>query len=273
MKDLSNENIIHIKKEEVEYIQFRKLLKYPEISHAYSIGLDRNFKKEKIELEKEYQKICGAIEENYIEVIKPIQKHSANVEIVNNKVNQDMPDLNEEMYENIDGLITNQKNIILSTTNADCILFLIYDPVKKVIANVHSGWKGTLQKIVKRTIEKMIKDFDCNIKDILVCICPSIRQCHFEVEKDVKDLFENEFGDILNGNKERSIIETKKDLKWNIDTIGININLLIDMGVKQNNIIDSKLCSVCNSDKIHSYRVEKIEYMLNTAIIKIKGEN
>ena len=97
---------------------------------------------------------------------------------------------NLKEYFSTDGLITNKKDLILSTTNADCILLLFFDPVKKVIANTHSGWKGTLKRISVKTVKKMKEEYGCNASDIICCICPSIRKCHFEVEKDVKDLFE-----------------------------------------------------------------------------------
>lgn len=113
----------------------------------------------------------------------------------------------------------------------------------------------------------MIKEFECNPKDIICCICPSIRKCHFEVEKDVKDMFENEFKDLENLN---NIIEEKiPNAKWNIDTVLINEMILEKQGLKKENIIDSGICSVCNSDLIHSYRVEKKGYGLNTALISL----
>ena len=113
----------------------------------------------------------------------------------------------------------------------------------------------------------MIKEFECNPKDIICCICPSIRKCHFEVEKDVKDMFEKEFKDLENLN---NIIEEKiPNTKWNIDTVLINKMLLEKQGLKKENIIDSGICSVCNSDLIHSYRVEKNGYGLNTALISL----
>ena len=113
----------------------------------------------------------------------------------------------------------------------------------------------------------MIKEFECNPKDIICCICPSIRKCHFEVEKDVKDMYEKEFKDLENLN---NIIEEKiPNTKWNIDTVLINKMLLEKQGLKKENIIDSGICSVCNSDIIHSYRVEKNGYGLNTALISL----
>ncbi|MGN1297869.1 MAG: polyphenol oxidase family protein [Clostridia bacterium] len=278
--DLSNGNIIHIKTKMNEYIQFRKLLEYQDILvHAYSLGTDLNFrtstiKKEKLPKEEykktieSYQLLCNSIDCNYINLVKTNQEHTDCVKIVDEKVNKDEPDFNLRKYYNTDGLITNQKDRILSTTNADCILLLFFDPIKKVVANTHSGWKGTLQRIAIKTVEKMIKEFGCNPKDIICCICPSIRKCHFEVEKDVKNMFEEEFRDLENLNK---IIEEKvPSKKWNIDTVLINQIILEKQGLKKENIIDSGICSVCHSDLIHSYRVEKQGYGLNTALIGLK---
>ena len=78
--------------------------------------------------------------------------------------------MTKEELENVDGLITNKENISLVTTNADCILFLFYDPVKKVIANVHSGWKGTFQKIAEKALLKMINCYRCSPEDIEIYI-------------------------------------------------------------------------------------------------------
>ena len=147
---------------------------------------------------------------------------------------------------------------------------MFFDPIKKVVANVHSGWKGTLQRISVKAVRKMVAEFGSNPKDIICCICPSIRKCHFEVEKEVEELFRVEFNDILTG-KDTDIIEEKvSGIKWNIDTVAINKILLEREGLKSENIIDCGICSVCNSNLIHSYRVEKEEYGLETALIGLK---
>ena len=68
------------------------------------------------------------------------------------------PDIYVEKYLKTDGLITQKKNIVLSTTSADCILMMFFDPETKTIANIHSGWKGTYRKIAVKTVEKMKKE-------------------------------------------------------------------------------------------------------------------
>ena len=277
MKNLSNENVIHVTKGEVNFLQFRKFLQFPEIRHAYSIGLNTNFrtvKKDENQISEEYnmaiksyQSLCKEIGSNIINIVKPNQEHTDCAKFLADKINKNEPDFNLSKYNKTDGLITDKKNIILSTTNADCILLLFYDPTKRIIANTHSGWKGTLQRISVKTVDKMIKEYGCRAEDIICCICPSIRKCHFEVECDVKDLFKDEFQDIEFTD---DIIEEKiPNSKWNIDTVLINKILLERKGLKKENIIDSGICSVCNCDLIHSYRVEKQGYGLNTALIEL----
>lgn len=278
--DLSNENIIHVNKNGVQYIQFRKLLEYSDIiRHAYSLGTDVNFRTAKVNKQQlsrneyelainSYKNLCDSIGSDYINTVKTNQNHTDTIKIANKKIKEDEPDFNLEEYKETDGIVTNKKNLILSTTNADCILLLLFDPIKKVIANVHSGWRGTLQRISTKAIEKMEKEYNCNPKDIICCICPSIRKCHFEVEKEVKDMFEEEFKSIVEKND--IITETISSKKWTIDTVLINQIILEEKGLKKENIIDSKICSVCNSNLVHSYRVEKEGYGLETAIIELK---
>ena len=295
MKDLSNKNVVHIKDGGVEYLQFRKLLAYKDvIHHAYALGLDVGFKTttaeqepaspERIELAREsYKKLCRSISSNAVHIVQANQNHTDIIKHVQEKVHINGPDfsLAEEGIE--DGLMTNKKHLMLATTNADCILLLFFDPVRKVIANTHSGWRGTLQRISVKTVRNMVKEFGCAPQDIICCICPSIRKCHFEVDKEVKDMFQDTFGDLegitfidIEENRKKTIQltdfieEITENTKWNIDTVLINKILLQQEGLMAENIIDSGICSVCHSDIIHAYRIEKKAYNTETAIIELK---
>ena len=279
--DLSNNVVVHKRSNGGEYLQFRKLLEYKEISHAYSLGLDVNFRTSranntKISLNEYnyaiecYKKFCKEIGCDYINIVKPNQNHTKKVMGVFNKYNSNKPDFNLEQYNNVDGLITNKKDIMLSTVNADCILLLFFDPVKGVIANVHSGWKGTLQRISVETVRKMKIDYECEPQNIICCICPSIRKCHFEVDEDVKELCEGIFGftnELDSFIEKTDVIDGKQ--KYKIDTVMINKILLKDLGLKEKNIIDSNLCSVCNNDKFYSYRKEGKNAKRDVALITL----
>lgn len=282
--NLSNEVIIHKtkivtdklqRKRIVEYLQFRRLLEYEDrLSHAFSIGLDVNFRTAKANKQKlpkseydnaidSYELLANSIGWDINKIVKTNQEHTDNIAIVEKKINLGKPDFNLNEYTNTDGLITKKDNIMLTTTSADCNILLFFDPVKNVISNVHSGWKGTAKKVAQKTAIKMIKEFDCNPKDIICCICPSIRKCHFEVEQAVKEIFEN----MCYGDKEKIIKETVPNKKWHIDTVAVNINMLKEIGLISENIIDCGICNVCNKEFFHSYRMEKTGYGLNTALI------
>lgn len=282
MKDLSNNVVVHKNNNGFQYLQFKKLLEFSDtLVHAYSLGIDKNYrtslniKNNSPELYSKaidnYKKLCKNINCTYTNLVKPNQSHTNIVKLVKSKINNDKPDFNLDEYNLTDGLITNKSNLLLVTTNADCILLLFFDPVEKVVANVHSGWKGTIQRISVETVQKMKKEYNCKPENIICCICPSIRKCHFEVEKDVQALFENEFKqELQKANRFNEIIERKTEQKWVIDTVEINKIILQNEGIKANNIVDCGICSVCNCDLIHSYRVEKESYGLETALIGLK---
>ena len=272
--NLSNNVVSHIKDNDNEYIQFKRLEKYKDIlAHAYSVGIDKNYRtfkanREALEISdykrnlNNYKELCKEIKVNSDNLIKANQAHTDNILCI------DKLEKNEKIdtIEKSDGLITNKKEIVLATTNADCILLLFFDPVKKVIANVHSGWKGTLQRISEKTVDKMVKNYGCEPKDIIVCICPSIRKCHFEVKEDIKELFFNEFNNLENTND----FIINKENKWFVDTVLINKLILKKVGILEENIEDCGICSVCNKEIIHSFRAEGDGYGLATAVIALK---
>lgn len=259
MVDLSNETMIHVKDGELEYLQFRKLLDYQDkIQHCYTLKEDykevrnNNYKKLYEKLNLDYE---GFTKIEY-------QAHSDLVEKVEGK---------DKIYNNIDGLLTNKRGISLSLRFADCTPILFYDPVKNVIGNIHSGWKGTVQKIGQKGLLKMIKEYDCRVEGIICLIGPCIGKCHFEVGEDVKEIFENTFSYL--GNLENIITKGEKKeegQKYFIDTTLINKMLLEEVGIPSDNIIESNICTVCNSDKMHSYRTHKEKSGRNTAIIGLK---
>lgn len=268
MRDLSNENVIHVNKNGVEYLQFRRLLQYEDkISHCFTLkdltfGDNSNFYDIKKNVLENYNKIASELLLDGKNIVRPFQTHTNFVKNVTTEKG-----IFIEKLKDIDGLLTDRKDEVLSLTFADCMPIYLYDEKKNIIGNIHSGWKGTLNKIGKLAVEKMIKDYGSNPEDIICAIGPTIRKCHFEVDEDVKDMFYEAF-------KDSNIISLGqiKDgkQKYYIDTVLANINMMRDLGLKDENIIDSKICTVCNSDKMHSYRVDKNLAGRNTAIIAIK---
>ncbi len=114
----------------------------------------------------------------------------------------------------------------------------------------------------------MKEKYNCNSKDIICVIGPTIRKCHFEVKQDVRDIFYKEFSYMNNIN---DIIEYNQETKsYFIDTVEINKNLLREEGVLEENIVDSDICTFCNSNVTHSFRKEGKEAGRSTALICLK---
>ena len=115
----------------------------------------------------------------------------------------------------------------------------------------------------------MVRDYQSNPKDIIACIGPCIGKCHFEVKEDVKDIFEKTFSYL---GRNDDIIEKESLEKYKIDTTLINRLLLENSGLLPENIIESKICTMCNSQIMHSYRVDKERAGRNITILGMKGE-
>ena len=258
---IDNKDIVIKEYKGLKYMQYKELLELG-VKHAYALkseGFDFSFGRE--ENKKSYEVLAEALDIDKDTIIEPVQTHTRKVLCI---------DSIPEKLQDIDGLITNKPNLALTTKNADCILFFMYDPVKKVIANVHSGWKGTFQKISEITIIKMVSNYGCQPEDIKVFISPSIRGCHFEVDTDVMDLcaetfaFTNRLNEII---KKGNIVDGKQ--KYFIDNILINKILLKDLGIKDENIIDSNICSYCEKDEVYSARAQGEGFKRGTAIITL----
>lgn len=267
MNDLSNENVIHIKSEGIEYLQFKRLLQYKDkITHCFTLkNLDfysnKDFYDNKDTILENYKKICEKINLNANNVVRPLQTHTNCVKNI-----YDENGILTKELENVDGLITNKKNKILSVIFADCTPIFLYDPVKNVIGNIHSGWKGTVSKIGKVAIENMINNYSSTPEDIIACIGPTIRSCHFEVDADVKDTFEQAFntteitriGVIKNGKQ-----------KYYINTVLANTMMMKELGLKSENIIDCGICTVCENNFTYSYRAHGENAGRSTSLISL----
>lgn len=249
--------------ENKKYIQFEKLNKASEVIHLFT---KRPFNFSKItsteeKIKEDYQEIESILDYKFIAIKKPIQSHTNIVKVVNeNNMDDD--------FQDVDGLITNMKGVALVTSLADCQGILLYDPKRGVIGNVHSGWKGTLNKIIGNAVSIMQQEFHCNPQDIEAFICPSILKCCFEVDKDVVEMFQKNFDDINEVIFEGEIKDGKQ--KYFIDTIGINKKYLQSLGLKKENITSSDICTKCNSSKYHSYRTDHEKSGRNIALICIK---
>ncbi len=144
-----------------------------------------------------------------------------------------------------DAIITPRKGIGLAISMADCVGVFIYDNVEKVIAGIHSGWRGTKQQIVKKTVMQLKEKFDSEPENLFVYIAPSISQKNYEVGKEVAEQFDSKY---LIPSEEKLLLDVAK----------ANYDMLIDFGIPKLQIEKSELCSYDES-YIHSFRRDKSE--------------
>lgn len=173
------------------------------------------------------------------------QSHSANIQIITKK-NQRTINLAD-----IDGLITNLPGVALTTYVADCQAIFLYDPIAKAIANVHSGWRGTLQKIIQSAITKMITEFHCQPANIQAYICPSLGSYCFEIGSEVEQKFAAEFNNLAQYLHPSS---TDPKQKFYLNAVQLNLDLLKSLGLTEQNLIASSLCTKCQHRLYHSHR-------------------
>lgn len=258
-----NSNTLNIyNKNGITYISFPKLEKTGLVRHIFStkIGgvspfpfgpMNMSFNHDQKEnVTKNYELLCDCVGIDTTHLVLSKQTHTNNVMIVNKS--HCGTGYTKDSFEDIDGLITGESGVALVTQYADCTPLIFCDPVKKVIATSHSGWRGTVQGIGKVTVEKMVNEFGSNPKDIIACIGPCIQKCCYEVDTPVLEAFQQlKYLDLS------KIFTDKGGGKYLLDMVEANKQILINAGIKEENMDIADLCTNCNADSLHSHRATK----------------
>lgn len=202
---------------------------------------------------------------DYKNVVISSQYHHNNIRIVTDD-DRGKGLIREQDYEDIDGLITNRSDIALTTTHADCAPVYFYDPEHKVIGLAHAGWMGTSMDICGTMIRAMNQTFKTNPKELLVAIGPAICQDCYEVDLDVKQVF-----DKLPVSVEEYVGFREETNKYYLDIPGINQKLMINQGIKTENIYLSDYCTMTNMDLFFSHRGHKGRRGSNAAMMQLRS--
>lgn len=196
-----------------------------------------------------YKRLCNAVGVDENKLILTRQVHSRDIRIVT-KEDSGKGLSRESDLGKFDGLITAERGLPIAVFYADCTPILLLDPKKKVIAAVHSGWRGTMSRIGRHAVQIMRREFGSNPEDILAAFGPSIKQCCFEVGSDVYIEFCQMFG-------ARALYGSPtKDDKFYVDTDKLNKEQLMAEGLKEENISICKECTFCNHDVFYSHRAD-----------------
>ncbi|HIT89793.1 MAG TPA: peptidoglycan editing factor PgeF, partial [Candidatus Merdenecus merdavium] len=170
-------------------------------------------------------------------------------------------------YQDVDGLITNVPGLVLATFFADCVPLYFVDPIKKAIGLSHSGWRGTVGRIGKVTVEKMAEVYGSNPEDLIVAIGPSICQGCYEVSEDVASEFYKEF----TKEQGKEILLDKGHGKYLLDLWRANEIILLEAGVKKDHMSITDLCTCCNHELLFSHRASGGKRGNLAALISLKS--
>ena len=170
-----------------------------------------------------------------------------------------------------DASLTNRPGLLLAVQTADCVPILLADLKNRAVAAVHAGWRGTLQRIVAKTVGKMQMQFRTNPADLLAAIGPSIGGCCYEVGTEVASEFKSQFSNAPDWFDELRTGDEPNPLQWLnmappghqpppknvlLDLRKANRAQLLDAGLGEQNIFVSDLCTACRRDLLFSYRKE-----------------
>ncbi len=146
-----------------------------------------------------------------------------------------------------DALITNVPGIPIGVFTADCVPIFLYDPERLAVGIVHGGWRSTAACIVQKALQKMRDEFGSDFRDMWAAIGPSIGPCCYEVGQDVFDEF-------AKFDYAAALFRNTKKGKWHLDLWLANSRQLQECGVGAEKIIQSRICSACNSSEYFSAR-------------------
>ena len=274
---LASKNLNINEKDGVVYITFPLLDKTNLVNHAfttriggvsegYYASMNMSFTNGDSERKvfENYKRICAVIGTDPEKAVLSQQTHTNNVRIVTED------DIGKGIvkgrdYTDVDGLITNISGVTLVTQYADCTPLLFCDKVKKVIATSHAGWRGTASEIGRVTVEKMRDNFGCDPKDIICAIGPSICQDCYEVDDAVYEPLSK----IPYLNKDKIFIK-KDNGKYQLDLWETNKEILINAGIREENVDVTDLCTNCHPDVFHSHRFTKGKRGNLAALIALK---
>lgn len=266
---------------DLEYLSFPGLSKIEGIRHLFSTRLggisegifssmNLSFTRgdDNMAVLENYRRIARVMESDVSQFVCSDQTHTTNVRIVTRE-DAGKGVIRDRDYSDVDGLITNERGLVLATFYADCVPLYFVDPVKKVIGLSHSGWRGTVAGMGRVTVEKMSEVYGCNPKDIHAAIGPSICQSCYEVSREVADAYlegleqskingisfteqemEAQFDAVFMQKNERQVDEKKYQMNlWKANEL-----VMRAAGIRPENIEVTDICTAHNKEYLFSHR-------------------
>jgi YfiH family protein len=270
---------------EVPYLSFPVLSEIPFIKHGFSTRLGGVSKDmfESMNLGSEssvyqddpknilanYERISAGIGIDPHSIVVSKQVHKTNIHLVTEEDKGKGLYLPRD-YDEIDGFITNKPGITLVTKYADCVPLFLVDTRNKAIGLTHSGWRGTVSKIGKKTVMEMKKQFGSEPEDITAVIGPSICSDCYEVGEEVAQAFLDAFSE--NGYNMDIILRRNDNGRYQLNLWEVNRGIFKEAGLQDDHIHVSGVCTSCHSDWLFSHRKTNGKRGSLAAFLALKGD-
>lgn len=236
----------------VPYYTFPLFSSWPGLVHFVSSGAgDLGFseREEHRTVEANRRMLLEEVGLRAEQLVTAEQVHSARVRVVGASEKGRGALDRESRLPATDALVTAEEGICLMVLAADCVPVLLYEPVCRVVAAVHAGWRGTAARIVEQTVQVMQKQFGCRPEQIRAGIGPSIGPCCFEVGEEVAQVFRD-----LCPRQPEIVRPAATSGKYQVDLWETNRQELLEAGLLPAHIEVAGMCSKCHPDHFFSYR-------------------
>ena len=200
-------------------------------------------------VKENFQRFGAAVGFDPKDLVLSLQTHTTNVRLVTEE-DRGKGFTRPRDYKDVDGLITNVPGLVLATFYADCVPLYFVDPVHRAIGLSHSGWRGTVGKIGKNTVQLMQENFGSKPEDLLAAVGPSVCMDCYEVSEDVieqfKEAFEKKYWEDLFYKKENG--------KYQLNLWKANELIFLESGILPEHMAITNVCTHCNSKILYSHR-------------------
>lgn len=196
-------------------------------------------------LRENYRRFCEALGVDENKIVLAIQEHTDKILSLKKEssVSGGIGDFGwQKPIKGIDGFTTNVCGVPLVVRYADCQGVFMFDPVRRVVAAAHCGWRGNVQNIIGKAVLKMTDEFGCKPADILVGISPSLGPCCTEFSEPEKEL---------------PAWMQKYVNNKHVDLWQCSLDQLTHAGVLSGNIEIMRRCTSCECGDFFSYRRDK----------------
>lgn len=221
------------------------------VSEGFLSSMNLSFSRgdEPERVRENFRRIAESIGFSEKDLVFSMQTHTANVRRVGRE------DCGRGLerpvgYCDVDGLVTNEPGVVLTTFYADCVPLFFVDPVHHCIGLSHSGWRGTVGKIGKATVETMAREFGSEPGDLLAAVGPSICQECYEVSEEVIGLFRENFAEDL----WPKLFYRKDNGHYQLNLWEANRLIFQEAGILPQHITVTDICTACNPELLFSHR-------------------